>query len=253
MQRVISLAIWIAIGLLTVLLWLGSLVTVALTGLWDPDRRITHRWAVGWARAVVKVNPFWKLTVQGREHLDADRSYVFVSNHQSFADVVLLPYLGLPYKCLSKSSLFHFPFFGWSLSLHRHIKLRRGSAHGIRRAMEEARRWLDRGMSVVFFSEGTRSRTGALGTFGGGAFKLAIQTGTPIVPVVINGTRDALPRGTWVFRHRVHGRMRILPPIETASLREQETEALKQRVFRAIEQIFKDYADSAETFPDQQS
>lgn len=237
-RKFISLVIWIAIGFLTFLLWMGSLATVALTGLWDPDRRLTHRWAVWWARAVVRVNPFWELTVEGREHLDSAQAYIFVSNHQSIADVVLLPYLGLPYKCVARSGLFHIPFFGWSLGLHRHIKLRRGSGRGILRAMEEARRWLGRGMSVAFFSEGTRSRTGALGVFQNGAFKLALRTGVPIVPVVINGTRDALPRGAWEFRHRVRGRMTILPPIETVSCREQGSEALKQRVFRAIEQTF---------------
>ncbi len=241
-HRLISLAVWIAAGILTILLWVGSLGTVVCTGLWDPDRRIAHRWAIWWAWAMVKMNPFWKLTVHGRAHLDPARPYIFVSNHQSLADVVVLPHMGLPYKCLSKSNLFRVPFFGWSLSLHRHIKLRQGSVQGIRRAMEDARGWLRRGMSVVFFAEGTRSRTGHLGAFTGGAFKLAIQTGIPIVPLVMIGTREALPRGTWVFRHRIDGWLVILPPIETTSYRVTDAEALKQRVFRAIEQTFRTHA-----------
>lgn len=236
--RLISIGIWAGVIVLTVLLWIFSVLSVLLTGLWDPDRRFTHRFAVYWGWAMVRMNPLWNLEVIGREHLKPARSYVVVSNHQSFADVVVLPFIGVPYKCFAKSPLFRVPFFGWSLGLHRHINLRRGSAHGIHQAMEEARRYISRGMPVVFFAEGTRSRTGKLAPFKGGAFRLAIETKTPILPLVITGTREALPRGTWVFRHRVDGAVNILPPIDAASYGMADSEILKKRVFHEMEQVF---------------
>ncbi len=89
-------------------------------------------------------------------------------------------------------------------------------------------------MSVVFFVEGTRSRTGSLGEFKGGAFKLAIQTKTPIIPLVMIGTRDAIPRGSWLFRKKVKGKLLVLPAIETSSYSLKDSELVKQRVFDSI-------------------
>jgi len=236
-EKIISIGIWCAAAVLTILLWVLSLLGVILTGLWDADRRFVHQFARGWSWALVKMNPFWHLTVEGRELLDPRRHYVFVSNHQSIADIALLPFVGIPYKCFAKAELFKVPFFGWSLSLHRHIKLARGSIQGIRRAMEDARYWIGRQMSVGFFAEGTRNRTGSLGEFKSGAFKLAIQTKTAIVPLVMVGTRDTIPKGDWIFRHSVHGFLKILPPIDTSALGMEDVECLKQQVFSSIQKI----------------
>ena len=70
-----------------------------------------------------------------------------------------------------------------------------------------------RGVSVLVFPEGTRSVRGEIGAFKNGAFKLALQCRTPVLPIVVVGTRDAIPRGTWVFRKKVKAVVSILPPI----------------------------------------
>lgn len=233
-NSVLSLAVWIGVALLLVLVWVAAVISVLLFGWWDRDRRIVHACVKRWARAVVALNPYWQLRIDDRAHLDARRAYVFVANHQSFADVVVLPHVGLPYKCLSKAGLFHIPFIGWTLSLSRNIPLRRGSAHSMHRAMEQARYWVRRRMPVAFFAEGTRSRTGCLQPFKPGAFKLAIETGTPIVPLAIAGTRDALPRGSWRFDHTAHGTLTIFPPIETTGLRANDVDRLIRQAFETI-------------------
>ncbi|HEX9780452.1 MAG TPA: lysophospholipid acyltransferase family protein [bacterium] len=238
MQQLLSIAIWIGAALLTLLLWAGSAVFVALFGWWcDRDRRMTHWWARAWAWAMVRMNPMWSLAVEGGGRLEPRRAYVLVANHQSFADVVVLPYIRVPYKCFSKEELYRVPFFGWSLALHKHIRIRRGSVKSIQESMEEARRWLQRGMPVAFFAEGTRSRTGTLGEFKSGAFKLAIETGVPVVPLVIQGTRDALPKGDWVLRHRVAGTLTILPPIETREMAPDDADRLKERVYTLMRRL----------------
>ncbi|MBI3088173.1 MAG: 1-acyl-sn-glycerol-3-phosphate acyltransferase [Candidatus Omnitrophica bacterium] len=73
------------------------------------------------------------------------------------------------------------------------------------------------GISVFFFPEGTRSRTGQLGPFKNGAFKLALETGTSIVPVVITGTRGLLKRGSWLFNPTADVRIAVLPPIQPST------------------------------------
>lgn len=237
-HAVLSIFIWLAVAVLTILVWLASAVSVVLFGLWDCDRVIPHRCVIAWARALVKINPYWQLTIDDQAGLKPGRPYIFVANHQSFADVVVLPHVGVPYKCLSKAGLFHIPFLGWTLSLNRHIPLRRGSVHSMHQAMDTARHWIKRRMPVVFFAEGTRSRNGQLLNFKPGAFKLAIETGTPVVPLVITGTREALPRGTWKFRHHVSGRLTILPPIDPTAYSASQCEALTQRAFEAIARVF---------------
>lgn len=244
-QRLLSLGIWMSTGLLTILVCVASATSALVVGWWDRSRRLGHGCARAWAWALVKMNPFWRLTVERRAQLERRRPYVFVANHQSLADIVVLYHVGHQFKWVAKSNLFHVPFLGWTLWLNRHIRLQRGSLRGIRRAMDDAKRWLGRRMSVAFFAEGSRSQTGTLTPFKLGAFKLAIQTRTPIVPMVITGTRNALPRGSWVFRHRVHGRLTILPPIETADYALKDAPLLKDRVFREIERVFLAHAAAA--------
>lgn len=233
-HRLLSLAIWAGIAVLLVLVWAASVLSVVLFGWWDKDRRVVHECVKCWAKAVIALNPYWRLQIDDQAKLNPHSAYVFVANHQSLADVVVLPHVGLPYKCLSKASLFHFPFVGWTLSLSRHIPLKRGSLRSTRLAMEQARAWLKRRMPVVFFAEGTRSRTGVLQPFKPGAFKLAVETGAAVVPLAITGTRDALPRGTWCFRHKVHGKLTILPPIPTRNLNLHDVDQLRQRAVQAI-------------------
>ena len=233
----VSLAVWIGIACLMVLVWVASVVCVLLFGFWDQDRRLVHACVKGWARAVIALNPYWELTIDDRARLDPRRAYVFVANHQSLADVVVLPHVGLSYKCLSKASLFRLPFLGWTLSLSRHIPLERGVVGSTRRAMAQARRWLHRGMPVAFFAEGTRSRTGELQAFKPGAFQLAIETGTAVVPLAISGTREALMRGSWRFRSQVRGTLTILSPIETHGLSRADVARVTQQAFDAISAV----------------
>lgn len=235
----LSFAIWAAIALLLVAVWVASVVSVFLFGWWDRDRRIVHECVKLWAQAVVALNPYWQLSVDDRANLSPRWPYVFVANHQSLADVVVLPHIRFAYKCFSKESLFRIPFLGWTLSLSRHIPLKRGSVSSTRRAMQQARRWLARRMPVVFFAEGTRSLTGELQPFKAGAFRLAIETGTQVVPLAITGTREALPRGCWWFRSQARGRLTILPPIETNNLSPADAEGLARQAFEAIASVLK--------------
>ena len=234
-QRLLSLGIWAGTAVITIVFW--ALTALCALAWWDRDRRLSHTCTQWWAQTLLAMNPFWQLTVDRRTILDDSQPYLFVANHQSFADIIVVFHIKHQFKWVAKAGLFQIPFLGWSLSLARNIRLRRGSFRSIRRTMDEAQQWLARRISVVFFAEGSRSRTGALTPFKSGAFKLAIETRTPVVPLVITGTRYALPRGSWIFRHRVRGTLTILPPIDTASYTAADADRLKDRVFREIERV----------------
>ena len=232
--KLLSCAIWIGVVLLTVGVFFPIFFcSLALRPL-DPKRRLAHRIATWWGCTIIRLNPFWRMRVRGRALMRPDRAYVVVANHQSLADIVLLYALRRQFKWLAKRSLFAIPFLGWNMSLAGYIPLERNRQGSITRSIRQALEWLQQGMSVIVFPEGTRSRTGELGAFKGGAFTLAIQAGVPVLPVVLAGTRDAIPRGSWIFTRQVRAVLTVLPPIETAGCTPNQAGELRARARAAI-------------------
>jgi 1-acyl-sn-glycerol-3-phosphate acyltransferase len=187
-----------------------------LTLPFDRNGRILHLFTCFWGGHYVFINPMWRMNVEGRQHVDRRRAYVYCANHQSSGDVPVLFGLFLPYKFVSKHTNFRAPFLGWNMSLNRYVRLVRGDTKSVAAMMAECRGWLDRGVSVMMFPEGTRSRTGHMLPFKAGAFTLAKQAGVPVVPIVIDGTFQAVPPDG-VLRQKgiVKVRVRIGEPVES--------------------------------------
>lgn len=181
----------------------------------DRKRKFTHAQCYWWSDAVTALNPYWKVTVSGLENIDPKKIYVVASNHQSLADIVLMYKTKMQFKWVAKASLFKIPVLGWNMRLARHISLHRGDFSSIKKAYREASEWLHRGISVVFFPEGTRSDNQKIGEFQNGAFKLAIKEKVPILPILIEGTKDAIPKGSWRFTTKICCAIKVLPAIET--------------------------------------
>jgi len=180
------------------------------------------------------MNPFWRLNVRGLENIDRNKTYVIIANHQSMADIAVLYKTHMQFKWVSKDSLFRVPFIGWCLSLTKHISLERGEFTSIKKVYREAAGWLRKDMSVLFFPEGTRSDTGQMNVFQNGAFKLAIKEKKPILPICIRGTREAIPKGSWIFKAKVNVALTVLPPIDTSALNPADFARLRDMVFERI-------------------
>ncbi len=232
--RLVSCALWICVALLTIAVYFPILFCATVLRPCDRRRTLAHRIGIWWGCTLIRLNPFWRLRTSGVHHLHPKRAYVLVCNHQSLADIVILYALRRQFKWLAKRSLFTVPFLGWSMRLVGYIPLERGHQGSVTRSVRQALDWLRCGMSVAVFPEGTRSHTGLLGAFKNGAFRLAIQAGVPIVPIVLAGTRDAIPRGSWVFLRRVYASLVVLPPMETAGYTLDQAGALRDRVRDAI-------------------
>jgi 1-acyl-sn-glycerol-3-phosphate acyltransferase len=185
----------------------------------DRKRKVVHRQTFWWSDALIAMNPYWEIKASGLENIDPNRTYVVVANHQSLADIIVLYKTKMQFKWVAKASLFKVPFLGWCLSLAKHIKLSRGKFGSIKKVYRQSAEWLRKGVSVLFFPEGTRSHSDEMGDFQKGAFKLAIKEGVPVLPISITGTRDAIPKGSWIFTANVSGSMRVLPPIETSGFK----------------------------------
>ena len=212
---------------------IGFLLT-AITAPFDPDRRLIHAFICRFVFSYLKLNPLWRVRVEGRERI-SNRPSVLVANHQSMADIVACMGLFRQYKFVSKVSLFSLPLVGWMMRLAKYVRLERGSVRSTQQMLDQCRFWLRRGISVLFFPEGTYGTGGELLPFKRGAFLLAIQERVPLIPVLIEGTPSlVIEDGPW-FNPRCAVRLSVLSPIEPAQLGDSEAE-LAQRVRVLFEQ-----------------
>ncbi|HLL84663.1 MAG TPA: lysophospholipid acyltransferase family protein [Longimicrobium sp.] len=228
-QRLASVWVWLCSALI-VLVWVPLLgIVYVLTVPGDPGRYTVGRWFRRAAVVLVALNPLWKFRTTGVRIHDPRRPYVAVANHESFADIFLISHLPWEMKWLSKEAIFKIPMMGWMMRMAGDIAVRRGEARSRASAMDECRDRLGKGVSVMIMPEGTRSATGELQPFRDGAFRLAVELGCPILPIAVAGTRDAIPKGTWVI-NRARAVARVLEPVETKGLTLADVPALRDRV-----------------------
>jgi 1-acyl-sn-glycerol-3-phosphate acyltransferase len=183
------------------------------------DKRLflLNRFSIFWTNLVLTLNPLWKITVSGMEHVDPGSTYVIVANHQSGVDILVLSSLKLHFKWVSKRSLFFFPFIGWNMAMNRHIPLERKKKSSMHRMILRSEKALREGNSLMIFPEGTRSPDGNLQPFKTGAFKIALDTRTPVLPVIIRGTRKAMQKGGLLVYRNHDIKVNILAPIPVES------------------------------------
>lgn len=207
---------WLLVALSSMLLFFGVMLPVWLfTVAFDKRLYVLHKVSSFWALIYIYGNPFWKVRVIGSENIVKGQCYVVVVNHQSSLDIPLLYRLPMQFKWVSKAEVFKVPLVGWNLWLNRHIGIARGNAISARHMVERCVASLSRGNSVLIFPEGTRSRDGKIGRFKEGAFLVAREAEVPILPVVVHGTSEALPRDSFVAKRRQTFTIKILPPIST--------------------------------------
>ncbi|MFC1576052.1 lysophospholipid acyltransferase family protein [Candidatus Omnitrophota bacterium] len=237
MKAIASIIIWIVGTILTIILFLVVLFLTIILFPFDKKRKVGHAQCYWWADAVVGLNPLWNIEVKGLENIDHNKTYVAVANHQSLGDIAVLYKTRMQFKWVAKESLFNLPFLGWNLSLIRHIKIERGKFASIKKVYRQAAEWLRQDMSVLFFPEGTRSDTDEMRDFQNGAFKLAIKERRPVLPISVTGTREAIPKGSWIFKTKVFGKLTVLPAIETDTFKPGEFGRLRDAVRAQLESV----------------
>src|SRR6185437_9428296 len=171
-MAVYSVVYWIFLCSTCVTYFAGAVAIWALTWPFDRKRRILHLYSCFWAQTYFWVNPLWRLRIEGRDKLPWHGPAVIVANHQSLGDILVLFGLFRPYKWVSKASVFKVPFLGWNMKLNGYVGLVRGDKDSIARMMAECKAWLEKGVPVLLFPEGTRSPDGEVKPFKDGAFRL---------------------------------------------------------------------------------
>jgi 1-acyl-sn-glycerol-3-phosphate acyltransferase len=232
LRRIGSLAFWIFLTLSSILLFPVAVLVWALTAPFDRRRVLLHRFTCFWASLYSWTNPVWRVHVEGRERIRPEATYVMVANHQSLLDILVLFRLFVHFKWVSKIENFRVPCIGWNMSLNRYIKLRRGDPQSIGEMMSECARTLDEGSSIMMFPEGTRSPDGRLRAFKHGAFSLAKSNGCPLLPIVIEGTANALPKRGFVLRGRHEIRIRVLDEVPHERFRDLSVQEITDEMWR---------------------
>ncbi len=221
----------IVLGLATAVL--GPVVLVA--GLFGvPDRpggiyqRSMHRWArLGCRAAGVRV------VVHEPSRMSPDHGVVYIANHVSWFDVFALAATLPRYSFIAKSELRKIPLFGPAAAAAGIVFLERDNRKRAFESYRGAAEQVQAGRSVVVYPEGTRGRDYPLRPFKKGPFVLAIASGAPIVPTVIHGAREVMPRGSFRIRPGdIH--VHFLEPIPTAGLSYDDRGALMTRVWQRM-------------------
>lgn len=173
--------------------------------------------------------------------MDMKKSYVIVSNHQSQLDILVAFRLFFPFRWISKAEVFLLPFIGWNMILNGHVKLKRGDKDSIRQMIDQCERLLDQNISIMLFPEGTRSKTGIVKPFKPGAFILAKKMKKPILPMVINNTKDALPKHSIMLQGKHRMEVKVLDEIPVSTFEHMAVDDIAAMVQRMIASHVKEH------------
>ena len=163
------------------------------------DRFFSHYPGAIWSRLTC-ILTLCPVKVIGKEKLDRKQSYIFVSNHQGAYDIFLIyGHIGQPIKWVMKQSLRKIPFVGIACEAAGFIFVDSSSPKAAAKTILKAEEKLKGGASIAIFPEGSRTRTGKIGTFKKGAYQMALNLNLPIVPITINGSYEIMPIGTFLI------------------------------------------------------
>lgn len=231
MNLIKSLWVWLSSIIFILLAFPVALILWVLSLAFDSRRLMNNSWMIFQGIVLTKMSPFWKVITEGRDKIDNDQAYIIIPNHQSMLDIVFFNMLRHRLRWVSKVEIFRVPLVGWEMKMVKYIELVRGNKSSVIKMMEKCVESLQDGISVVIFPEGTRSLTGAIGKFKTGAFQLAVRTDKPLLPVLIDGTGEIMPKkGGIIFRNRKTVRIRVLDPIFPGQFGTGDPEELAARV-----------------------
>lgn len=222
----------IAIPLLCLLTVLTALATIIGSTLGD-----SNIWGYYpgkyWSRIICSLF-FIPVEVTGREHIKADTSYIFVANHQGAFDIFLLyGYLNHNFKWMMKPELRWLPFVGKACQAAGHIYVDNSSPKKVIETLNEAKKRLQNGVSVIIFPEAERTLDEKMHRFKSGAFQLATHLDIPIIPLTIEGPYKIMKRHTYhVHPHTM--KLTIHPAIYLNKESEHPEHDLRDQAYQSI-------------------
>jgi 1-acyl-sn-glycerol-3-phosphate acyltransferase len=208
-------------------------IATIIASLIDNTGNTGHKIAGIWGNSILTAGRI-RVKVRGLSRIDPKRSYIYMVNHQSNFDIpVLLSSLPVQFRWIAKAELFRIPLFGVAMQRAGYISIDRSNWRSAVASLKRAAQMIKNGVSVVIFPEGTRSLDGHLGPFKKGGFVLAVDAQVKVVPIVIHGTYDIMPKDTLRITPQ-DVLLEIKPPISTAGYHRKNKEILMEKVRRAL-------------------
>jgi 1-acyl-sn-glycerol-3-phosphate acyltransferase len=234
------------------LVTLGVAIT-AFMSLWsvlfsifpDADNKI-HKVANLWAKILLLICNI-KVKVIGAENLLYGKPQIFMSNHQSDFDIlILLAYIPVQFRWIAKKELFSIPVFGAAMRSAGYIEIDRSNREKSLQSVDEAALRIRKGKSIMTFPEGTRSRNGEIKPFKHGTFHLAITSGVPIVPVSIVGSGKIMSKRSLRINA---GQIKLIigKPVEVQNFDIEKRYELIETVRNEIIKNYNDWREAEET------
>lgn len=231
---------WTALGTVLIVsfvsfpIWLGCLI-------FDRSKKNMPLHAVSryWAKCMLAGLFFMRLRVEGQENLKRARPCILVCNHQSMLDIIaVLSAVSLPFKFIIKRELLEAPFLGWHLWMANYISVIRQDKNSGKQALLKGREYLRQGINLLFFPEGTRSLEDKIQEFKPGAFILATEEDTEIIPMVLCGVRPLLPKRGLRIDTAGTVTLKILKPVSFQESGAADVESFKNHI---REQMIREY------------
>ena len=229
--------------------FLAPVVVIArLLGAKEGPKSI-YAWATRtWARSVLRAAGV-HARLHNPERLSNEKGTVFISNHVSWFDVFVLAAELPRYSFIAKSELRKIPLFGFGAEAAGIVFLDRDNRKAAFESYKLAAKEVERGRSIVVFPEGTRGRDYHLRPFKKGPFVLAIASQCPIVPTIVHGSREVMPKGSFRIKPGVID-VHFLDPIETKGLEYDDRAELMMRVWTRMANGMRDlYGIGTDEYP----
>lgn len=195
-----------------------------------------------WSMFLIKASNI-KVEVKGLENVTEDgKGFLILFNHSSLMDIpILYAYFPRSFRFGAKIELFKIPFFGKAMELCGVLPIDRSNRNKVMKVYENAISRVNRGEAFALAPEGTRQKQSTLGRFKRGPFEFAINAQMDLIPAVMAGVYDVLPRkglfinaGRW--RRKVI--LEILPRVPTAGLTMEQLDSLVQKVHDQMDKVF---------------
>jgi len=204
-------------------------VIIILTSFVSTGGEASHKVARIWAKCILAASNI-KVTVKGLSNLNPTGFYIYMPNHVSNFDIpVLQAYLPVQFRWLAKAELFKIPIFGYAMKRAGHISIDRFDRKSAIQSLNKASEIIRNGTSVIIFPEGTRSQNQNIQSFKKGGFVLAVDSGVPIIPVIIHGTWSIMQKKQILVKPG-NVVLEIKKPIKTSDYTRKTKDDLMEKV-----------------------
>lgn len=232
MRAIFSIFIWIYWALCIIIFFAVIFAVYLITFPFDKYRKAPNQVLKLLAWLMLKINPRWSIGIKGANPNKIKRPTIVVANHQSFLDLPLLYLMPWTMKWVAKRDLFKIPILGWIIYITGQIGIDRRQLSSVKK-LDKLVEPIKQGIPGMIFPEGTRTHDGNLSPFKNGAFKLACRYGFHILPVVLEGGYEAMPRGNWQVSVTQNFTISVLDPVAVNTFDTEDE--LKAHVYSLID------------------